>query len=88
MSDSYIQMRLRWRSTSFLDYLRNTLYNADKHTKVLDIPDNNLPTLSEDIVEIPRPDGIMAWTNALTGRILDRHRGREELEQVLHASAA
>ena len=88
MSDSYIQMHLRWRSTTFLDYLRNTLYNADKHTKVLDIPDNNLPTLSEDIVEIPRPDGIMAWTNALTGRILDRHQGREELEQVLHASAA
>ena len=45
MSDSYIQTRLRWKSTSFLMYLRNTFYSADEHTKALDISNRNLPDL-------------------------------------------
>ena len=36
-SDSYIKNRLRWRSNTFLMYLRNTFYTADDHTKALDI---------------------------------------------------
>jgi hypothetical protein len=36
-SDSYIKNRLRWRSDSFLMYLRNTFYTADEHGKALDL---------------------------------------------------
>ena len=43
MTDTFIQTRLRWRSNSFLMYLRNTFYSADQHTKVLRVSDNNLP---------------------------------------------
>jgi hypothetical protein len=34
-SDSYIKNRLRWRSNTFLMYLRNTFYTADQHTKAI-----------------------------------------------------
>ena len=44
-TDSYIQKRLRWKSNSFLMYLRNTFYAADQHR--LDISDSNLPALAE-----------------------------------------
>jgi len=41
--DSYIMNHLRWRSNTFLMYLRNTFYTADQHTKAitlgLDPPD-------------------------------------------------
>ena len=37
LSDSYIQTRLRWKSKSFLMYLRNTIYAADAHTKAINI---------------------------------------------------
>jgi len=43
MSDSFIQSRLRWKSTSFLMYLRNTFYSATRHTKALSISNSNLP---------------------------------------------
>ena len=36
-SDSYIKNRLRWKSDSFMMYLRNTFYTADEHAKALDI---------------------------------------------------
>ena len=36
-SDSYIKNRLRWKSDSFLMYLRNTFYTADEHAKALDL---------------------------------------------------
>ena len=55
MSDSYIQNRLRWRSSSFLMYLRNTFYVADKHTAAMKISNRNLPTLTaRDGTPIPR----------------------------------
>jgi hypothetical protein len=45
-SDSYIKNRLRWRSDTFLMYLRNTFYTADQRTKAitlsLDPPDRNV----------------------------------------------
>jgi hypothetical protein len=45
-SVSYIKNRLRWRSDTFLMYLRNTFYTADQHTKAitlgLDPPDRNV----------------------------------------------
>jgi predicted DCC family thiol-disulfide oxidoreductase YuxK len=31
VSDSFIQRRLRWRSNTFLDYLRNNIYTAQRH---------------------------------------------------------
>ena len=37
LSDSYIMTRLRWMSTSFLMYLRNTIYTADAHSKALSV---------------------------------------------------
>ena len=37
LSDSYIQTRLRWKSSSFLMYLRNTIYGADAHTKAINV---------------------------------------------------
>ena len=46
MSDSYIQTRLRWKSTAFLDYLRNTIYTAQLHTDALAISPLHLPHLS------------------------------------------
>ena len=45
-SDSFIKNRLRWKSDSFLMYLRNTFHTADQHSKALslDIPS---PALSD-----------------------------------------
>ena len=71
-SDSYIQTRLRWRGTTWMDYLRNTLYSAQQHTKALSIPANNLPHLCH-----PR-----------TGTVLPRHRELETLENVLQVAPA
>jgi hypothetical protein len=34
-SDSYIKNHLRWRSDTFLVYVRNTFYMADQHTKAI-----------------------------------------------------
>ena len=34
-SDSYIKNRLRWRSDTFLMYLRNTFYVASQHTEAV-----------------------------------------------------
>ena len=46
-SDSYIQTRLRWKSTTFLDNLHNTIYVADVYNELTDIPDENLPVLTD-----------------------------------------
>ena len=46
-TDSFIQPRLRWRSTSFLMYLRNTTYAAEDHSTALNISCNNLPPPAE-----------------------------------------
>jgi len=46
MSDSYIQTRLRWKSNTFLMYLRNTFYSADKHTAALKLSNIHLPQLT------------------------------------------
>lgn len=48
-SDSYIQVRLRWKSTSFLKYLRNTFYAAAQHTRYLKLSDSNLPPPEERV---------------------------------------
>ena len=45
-ADSFIQKRLRWKSTSFLDYLRNTIYSADQHA-TLSLSPSNLPPMGE-----------------------------------------
>ena len=61
-SDSYIQSRLRWRSNTFLDYLRNTLHSAAAHTKALHISASNLPTVSSSYRSVTRPDGTVVVT--------------------------
>ena len=45
-SDSFIQSRLRWKSNSFLVYLRNTIYAAGQHCTIK-ISDTNLPPMAE-----------------------------------------
>ena len=35
--DSYIKTCLRWKSSFFLMYLRNTIYGADTHTKAISV---------------------------------------------------
>lgn len=45
-SDSYIQIRLRWKSSTFLMYLRNTFYAADLHTTAMKLSNRNLPVLT------------------------------------------
>ena len=55
MVDSYIQKRLRWRSNTFLDYLRNTIYAADQHSAAMDIPDSNLPPVAERVYREDEP---------------------------------
>lgn len=46
-SDSFIQKRLRWKSNTFLMYLRNTIYGAKQHALSLDISESNLPSADE-----------------------------------------
>ena len=88
LSDRYIQTRLRWKSNTFLDYLRNTLYDAAAHTKALHIPANNLPVLTDKNHTVTLQSGDVVVTNSPTGSPLPRFRKREELELVLHARAA
>jgi hypothetical protein len=71
-SDSYIQTRLRWRGNTWMDYLRNTLYSAQQHTRALSIPNNNLPRLC----------------HPQTGTELPRHRGLETLDSVIQVASA
>ena len=87
-SDTYIQTRLRWTSNAFLGYLRNTLYNAAAHTKALHIPQNNLPTLTNVYKSIKLPNGEVVLTNSTAGLPLPRQRAQEDIERVIHASAA
>ena len=86
--DTYIQSRLHWTSNAFLGYLRNTLYTAAAHTKALHIPANNLPILTSKYETITLSSGEVVTINSPSGDPLVQHRGREEIEQVLHASAA
>ena len=88
-SDTYIQTRLRWSSNTFLMYLRNTLYSASQHTKALHISANNLPRITTVYDEVRMPTGDVCLVNSSSAAsALPRHRGLEELEQVLHARAA
>ena len=58
-SDSYIQTRLRWKSSTFLMYLRNTFYAADQHTAAMRLSDRNLPPLLTDTgTPIPTHRGL------------------------------
>ena len=58
-ADTFIQKRLRWRSKSFLDYLRNTVYAADQHSKGMDISDNNLPPLAKQVYREDEPHELI-----------------------------
>ena len=59
MADSFIQTRLRWKSKSFLMYLRNTIYAASQHSKALRISDNNLPPVKERSYRTAEPHEIV-----------------------------
>jgi hypothetical protein len=89
MSDSYIQTRLRWKSNSFLNYLRNTLYAASAHTKAIHIPANNLPRLTAKYDRVTLPGGGIGVINSTTAiSALPRYRTHEDFEQILSAGAA
>jgi len=60
-SDSFIKNRLRWKSDSFLMYLRNTFYTADQHSKALDI-DLAPPSPMESRPLEPHEDALAAMT--------------------------
>ena len=51
--DSYIQTRLRWKSTQFLKYLRNTFYTATQHSTKLYLSPSNLPPPEERVYREP-----------------------------------
>ena len=59
MTDSFIQTRLRWKSTSFLMYLRNTIYAANQHSNALRISDSNLPPVHERSYREDEPHEIV-----------------------------
>lgn len=59
MTDSFIQKRLRWKSNSFLMYLRNTIYAASEHTKALNITDYNLPPKAERAYRKDEPHEVI-----------------------------
>ena len=81
-------MRLRWKSDSFLGYLRNTMYTAAAHTKALNIPENNLPVLTQDYDKSETPSGMPVCINSPSGIPFERLRGNEEIEDVMNATAA
>jgi hypothetical protein len=87
-ADTYIQMRLRWKSDSFLGYLRNTMYTAAAHTKALHISENNLPVLTKDHDKSVSPSGMPVCINSPSGIPLTRLRDNEEIEDVMNATAA
>ena len=87
-SGSYIQTRLRWTSDAFLMYLRNTLYTAAQHTKVLHIPSNNLPVLTDKYTATTHPSGEVSQTKSAQGIPLVRYRKNEEIENVMNAHCA
>ena len=87
-ADTYIQMRLRWKSDSFLGYLRNTMYTAAAHTKALNISENNLPVLTKEHAKSVSPSGMPVCINSPSGIPLTRLRGNEEIEDVMNATAA
>ncbi len=68
MSDSYIQTRLRWKSNTFLMYLRNTFYSADQHTTALDISNRNLPRITTSDGQQRRP--LEPHEQVLSSRLL------------------
>ena len=81
-------MQLRWKSDSFLGYLRNTMYMAAVHTKALHISENNLPVLTKDYDKSVSPSGMPVCINLPLGVPLLRHRGNEETKDVMNATAA
>jgi len=54
-ADTFIQTRLRWKSLSFLTYLRNTIYSASLHTCALRISNSNLPPKVERVYREDEP---------------------------------
>jgi hypothetical protein len=58
-SDSFIENCLRWKSDSFLMYLRNTFYTADQHSKALSI-DITPPTTADTRPLEPHEDMLGA----------------------------
>ena len=59
MSDSFIKSRLRWKSDTFLMYLRNTIYAARQHTAALTISESNLPPVDERVYREPEAHEIV-----------------------------
>ena len=89
VSDTYIQACLRWRSNSFLGYLRNMLYAAAAHTKAIHIPTSHLPRLTMKYKLIKLPGGATGVTNLATAILaLTRFQPQEDFEQIRSTHAA
>ena len=86
-SDTYIQMRLRWKSTVFLDYLRNTMDTAAAHTKALHMPENNLPAITNKCDKTTIPSAFPLVVNSPLSTPLLRHYDNEGIEDVMNATA-
>ena len=63
-SDSFIQTRLRWKSTAFLQYLRNTFYSAEAHSKAIGISENNFPPVQDRSYRALDPHEAFTLTSA------------------------
>ena len=85
-ADTYIQMRLRWKSDWFLGYLCNTMYTAATHTKALHISEHNLPVLTKQYDKSVSPSGIPVIVNSPSGIPLVHHHGNEEIEDIMNAT--
>ena len=64
MSDSFIMSRLRWKSDTYLMYLRNTIYAARQHTAALTISESNLPPLDERVYREPEAHEMVVAATA------------------------
>ena len=63
LSDQYIMTRLRWLSSAFLVYLRNTIHSADAHTKAAGI---KLTTADKKRASYRNPDAVEKVINMCT----------------------
>ena len=89
MSHTYIQTHLRWRSTTFLMYLHNTIYAAAAHTKAIHIPTSHTPWFTTKYEIIHLPGGATGITNATTAfSALPIFCPQEDFEQIRSARTA
>ena len=53
LPDSYIQQRLSWKSLTWRDYIRNTIYSAAQHKAALKLTSRNIPVIIDSTTGKP-----------------------------------